>query len=294
MLNVSCNVHASFCTFPCKNVDPQATNVATVNLFHTKEELMQSVGKRNHLKIHAATMKLPYAATPTNQLFRVYTPSETPKKTSHLVDRLIGEKLKKSCCEKCAITEWRTLSIGAFLEGHHKDGNPLNNSVENLSILCPNCHKLEHVEGIPLPGEFPSCNFDLDLPDVKKIQQALGPVLKRRDMRALARELNIPLDRLELIGKSCFRHLWFPATERRGPRDFLTVEGLEAIKRSLAALQKCNFRYDDTRASLRNDPVHGVPETFFIYIYKRFKGAWKNNNFITDPALLPTETELNP
>ena len=26
------------------------------------------------------------------------------------------------------------------LELHHKDGDPFNNELDNLSILCPNCH----------------------------------------------------------------------------------------------------------------------------------------------------------
>lgn len=28
------------------------------------------------------------------------------------------------------------------LEVHHKDGNKRNNKLENLEILCPNCHSL--------------------------------------------------------------------------------------------------------------------------------------------------------
>lgn len=57
-------------------------------------------------------------------------------------------------------------------------------------------------------------------------------------MRALARELGISLERLERIGRTCFPELWFPATEKRSVRDFLTVEGREAIPRCLNMLNK--------------------------------------------------------
>lgn len=43
-------------------------------------------------------------------------------------------------CENCGLTEWLNQPIP--LEVHHKDGNRLNNSLENLQLLCPNCHSL--------------------------------------------------------------------------------------------------------------------------------------------------------
>ena len=43
-------------------------------------------------------------------------------------------------CEKCGYKE--NLDI---LEVHHIDENRINNSFENLLILCPNCHRLLHL-----------------------------------------------------------------------------------------------------------------------------------------------------
>jgi hypothetical protein len=43
-------------------------------------------------------------------------------------------------CECCGMEEWMTKPIP--LEVHHKDGNSLNNEIENLMLLCPNCHAL--------------------------------------------------------------------------------------------------------------------------------------------------------
>ena len=44
------------------------------------------------------------------------------------------------CCEKCNQKEWLGKPIP--LEVHHKDGDSLNNEMNNLQLLCPNCHAL--------------------------------------------------------------------------------------------------------------------------------------------------------
>lgn len=43
-------------------------------------------------------------------------------------------------CESCQLEEWQGELIP--LEIHHIDGDKLNNTLENLQILCPNCHAL--------------------------------------------------------------------------------------------------------------------------------------------------------
>jgi hypothetical protein len=58
----------------------------------------------------------------------------------HLKKHLIKEKGHK--CENCLLTEWQNFPI--ILEIHHKDGNKQNNDIENLQILCCNCHSLTH------------------------------------------------------------------------------------------------------------------------------------------------------
>ena len=41
-------------------------------------------------------------------------------------------------CDICGISEWNGEPIK--LQVHHKDGDRLNNEINNLQILCPNCH----------------------------------------------------------------------------------------------------------------------------------------------------------
>jgi hypothetical protein len=52
--------------------------------------------------------------------------------------RLFNENHKKNQCEVCNITEWEGKPIK--MELHHKDGNRSNHHLDNLMILCPNCH----------------------------------------------------------------------------------------------------------------------------------------------------------
>lgn len=41
-------------------------------------------------------------------------------------------------CEKCGRTEWEEKRIPLCV--HHIDGNHINNELNNLMVLCPNCH----------------------------------------------------------------------------------------------------------------------------------------------------------
>lgn len=41
-------------------------------------------------------------------------------------------------CHKCHLTTWLDKPIPTEL--HHKDGNKHNHSLDNLELLCPNCH----------------------------------------------------------------------------------------------------------------------------------------------------------
>lgn len=53
---------------------------------------------------------------------------------------LLRYKYLSPICSSCALTMWLGKTIP--LELHHKDGNPHNNALENLCLVCPNCHAL--------------------------------------------------------------------------------------------------------------------------------------------------------
>jgi hypothetical protein len=56
----------------------------------------------------------------------------------HLKRRLLAAGLKAAVCEACGITNWRGEPLA--LELHHVNGDCLDNRLENLQLLCPNCH----------------------------------------------------------------------------------------------------------------------------------------------------------
>lgn len=56
----------------------------------------------------------------------------------HLKTHLFNSGLKERRCEACGISEWRGAPVTMDL--HHVNGDPLDNRLSNLQILCPNCH----------------------------------------------------------------------------------------------------------------------------------------------------------
>lgn len=58
--------------------------------------------------------------------------------SNKLRKRLIIEGIKEHRCECCGLNEW--LGEPIPLELDHIDGDHYNNTLENLKILCPNCH----------------------------------------------------------------------------------------------------------------------------------------------------------
>jgi hypothetical protein len=52
--------------------------------------------------------------------------------------RLVILGIKEEKCERCEISDWRGQK--APLELHHIDGVRENNALNNIEILCPNCH----------------------------------------------------------------------------------------------------------------------------------------------------------
>lgn len=69
-----------------------------------------------------------------------YLSNEYPIHSHKLRLRLIDEKVFQPICSNCGLEKWLNDPIPLELE--HKDGNPLNNSLDNLCLLCPNCHAL--------------------------------------------------------------------------------------------------------------------------------------------------------
>ena len=69
-----------------------------------------------------------------------YFNNEIPITSYKLKNRILKEKIKKHKCEICGLQKWNNQKIP--LELHHINGNNKDNSLNNLQLLCPNCHAL--------------------------------------------------------------------------------------------------------------------------------------------------------
>ncbi len=69
-----------------------------------------------------------------------YLKNELPIQSYKLKKKLLKEELLEPKCSCCNLTEWLDEIIP--LELDHINGNNKDNRLENLRLLCPNCHAL--------------------------------------------------------------------------------------------------------------------------------------------------------
>lgn len=61
-----------------------------------------------------------------------------PVSRGSLKAALVREGIKDGSCERCGLREWRSRPLALSL--HHMNGDPRDNRLDNLQLLCPNCH----------------------------------------------------------------------------------------------------------------------------------------------------------
>lgn len=64
----------------------------------------------------------------------------TFRNITHLKLRLFREGVFEEKCLRCGIDSWMGEKLTLHL--HHKNGNTTDNRLDNLEILCPNCHSV--------------------------------------------------------------------------------------------------------------------------------------------------------
>ena len=79
--------------------------------------------------------RAPLTKIPTDEILEGKHPYY---QTNKLRVRLIKEGIKDEKCEICGVTDW--LGERLAFELDHIDGNSNNHLLDNIRILCPNCH----------------------------------------------------------------------------------------------------------------------------------------------------------
>ncbi len=109
--------------------------------FNLKTEGMVSPGKPRNLCLNCG---LPVSRNPSVfcsiscqqkrlRKCKVESGGQNPRLLKNYLLDIRGHK-----CEVCGITEW--MGRPAPLELDHIDGDPTNNELHNLRLICPNCH----------------------------------------------------------------------------------------------------------------------------------------------------------
>lgn len=114
------------------NIKPIGGNYRTINVAIKKYNLDTS-----HFTGQGWNVGLKFNPKPAQPIEEILTENSTYQ-AFKLKNRLFKEGWKEQKCECCGNTEW--LGYPIPLELHHINGNTTDNRIENLLILCPNCH----------------------------------------------------------------------------------------------------------------------------------------------------------
>lgn len=120
---------------------PCSGNVQTVHQKIDKFNIDTSHFNRQKSSIHKDPLKQEAKVT----LEDIFSSKYLYKNSDSLRKRLIREGYKECKCKLCGNSEWlgRPLSI----QLHHINGNHFDNHLENLQLLCPNCHSQTETYG---------------------------------------------------------------------------------------------------------------------------------------------------
>jgi predicted HNH restriction endonuclease len=93
--------------------------------------------KKEHLVQNKYSCKSMFCSIQCQQDFKLFERVNTGIAKNRTLKRFLLKEHGEKCWE-CGIKEWNGKKLTFELE--HIDGNSDNNSLDNLSLLCPNCH----------------------------------------------------------------------------------------------------------------------------------------------------------
>lgn len=146
---------------------------------------------------------------------------------SRLKERLVEEGLKEYRCECCGLSKWLDKPIS--LQLHHINGINNDNRLENLQLLCPNCHS--QTENFTSRGKGTS---------IIRKAESLSKEDKDLIMNTV-RELGIVAARKQLS----FRNSLINSIVKNN-RDTIVMEDLEGnVKEFTTTVEAANYLFND-------------------------------------------------
>ena len=105
-------------------------------------KIQKVIDKYNLSTNHFGTIKIPrktlyrnkFTSMPNDEFFI----AGKHRNGKQLIKRLVENGIKEYKCEECGIKKWNGKPI--VLQIHHINGDHNDNRIENLQLLCPNCH----------------------------------------------------------------------------------------------------------------------------------------------------------
>ena len=109
-------------------------------LHQTSDELSMSVVSlwRRAKKLNIQWSDIKRSSPNKIELVEILEGKHPSYQTFKLRNRLISEGIKVNKCEICGISDWNDKEISTQLD--HIDGNSHNHLLDNLRMICPNCH----------------------------------------------------------------------------------------------------------------------------------------------------------
>ena len=143
------------------------------NECNSYSEILRKQGKAvsgdavNHLKEKLILYNIDFVPTHKNidnfkkKSIEEYLKDNTPCSSNSLKKRLISEGLKQNICEICGQGPiWNGKPLALQLD--HINGNHTDNCLENLRIVCPNCHSQTDTFSTKKPTKVcPDCGIEI-------------------------------------------------------------------------------------------------------------------------------------
>lgn len=121
------------------------------------------------------------------------------KKELNSYCKLDGKTLKKKLtrdynvnyeCSICKLNSWLDKPISLQLD--HIDGNPFNNLIENLRLLCPNCHsQTSNFAGKNVKEKSKKIKIYKQRPSKRPEKEVLEELLFKRPLTFIAKQFNV-------------------------------------------------------------------------------------------------------